>query len=83
MDSKFESIEEFVDCLKRGAEVELSYNDKHYSIVHVENKVSIAEAYTEANEVSYDQAEDALGYPVGSKTLGEILLSVNVLMRTF
>jgi hypothetical protein len=82
-DYNFTTEEEFIDCFSRGCEAEFKYNGKHFSITHYNNKISIAEAYTEANEGLFDTPKEALEYLVDNKRLGDILLEMEVLDRSF
>ncbi|MCL2055017.1 MAG: hypothetical protein FWG90_11380 [Oscillospiraceae bacterium] len=81
-DNNFISIDDFVDCINRGAEVEFLYENKNYSITHAGKKIAVAEYYNGESEKRYKNPIDALQYPIGEKCLGGILGDIKIIFRS-
>lgn len=82
-DNNFNDERDLIDCLNRGCEVEFLYNDKKYSITHVEEGISIIEFYNEDSEKTYSTAEQALEYEIEGKLLKEIIHEMKITDRSF
>jgi hypothetical protein len=82
-DYNFMSEDEFIDCFSRGCEAEFMYNGKHYTITHYKRKISVMEVDNDKSERFFDTAKDALEHLVDGKRLGDILLDMEVLDRSF
>lgn len=82
-DNNFYDERDLIDCLKRGCEVEFLYNKKKYSITHPAKGISIIEFYNENSEQIYPNAEEALEYRIGDKSLKDIISDMKVIDRSF
>lgn len=82
-EKNFDDINELIDCLKRGCEVEFLYGGKMYSITHTEFGISITEFYNEESERTYGSVQDALEYQFGTKSLKDIIFEMDVIERSF
>ncbi len=82
-DNNFYDERDLIDCLNRGCEVEFLYNDKKYSITHVEEGISIIEFYNEDSEKIYSTAEQALEYEIEGKILKDIIHEMKITDRSF
>jgi len=80
---KFQSIDEFVDCLSRGGEVEFLYRNKAYSITHYARSISVMEAYNESSRKQFSSPQGTLEYDLGDKKLKEVLSDLAITFRTF
>lgn len=82
-DNNFYDDRDLIDCLNRGCEVEFLYNKKKYSITHTEKGISIIEFYNENSEQTYPNAEEALEYRIGDKSLKDIISEMKIIDRSF
>ena len=82
-DNNFINADDFVDCVKRGCEIEFVYNNKNYSITHHNNKVIAIEVINKDSEMEFDNPADVLKFPLGDKKLGDILQDMKIIFRTF
>lgn len=82
-DNNFYDERDLVDCLNRGCEVEFLYNDKKYSITHVEEGISVIEFYNEDSEKTYSTSEQALEYEIEGKMLKDIIREMKITDRSF
>ena len=82
-DNNFSNIEDFMDCLNRGCEVEFIYRNKIYSITHDQKKIIVYEVNNESSEKEYDDSIAALKYQIDDKFLADILSEMKITFRTF
>ena len=53
--TKFESINDFIQCVQHGGEVEFVYHDRAYSITHIDqDTIDIGEGYYLKDGVAYN-----------------------------
>ena len=79
----FSSIDEFIDNISRGGEIEFEYENKKYSIVHSPIGIHVAEAYNEDSEKTYIQPSDVIEYRIKGKSLGSIITEIKIDFRCF
>lgn len=82
-DNNFLDENDFVECLRRGCEVEFLYNNQKYSITHTEKGISVIEFNNEESERSYIDGWAALEYDIGDKKLKDIISEMKVIDRSF
>lgn len=83
-DNSFNSIYDFIECIDRGCEVEFKYQNKEYSITHIEdNKLLICEFYIEDSDVVYNNSSDLLEYKLKNKPLKDLIPSLKIISRSF
>ena len=82
-DNNFNNSHDLVDCLKRGCEVEFLYNNKKYSITHVNEGISVMEFYNEDSEETYSDAKKVLEYEIDGKLLKDIIPEMKIIDRSF
>jgi len=82
-DNNFSNIEDFMDCLSRGCEVEFIYKNRIYSITHDQKKIIVYEVNNESSEKEYDDSIAALKYQIDDKFLADILSEMKITFRTF
>ena len=82
-DNNFNNAHDLVDCLKRGCEVEFLYNNKKYSITHVDEGISVMEFYNEDSEETYSDAKKVLEYEIDGKLLKDIIPEMKIIDRSF
>ena len=82
--NNFTDADDFVDCVDRGCEIEFLYAGKHYGIgMGEDSKFYILEVNNYDSEKEYEYAKDILTYPIGNKTIGDILQHMKVIDRSF
>ena len=79
----FDSIEEFVDNLSRGGEVEFFYKEKKYGITHPCGKPFFYEAYNEASERTFDSIEELLTHKIDGERICDIVTLIQPFFRCF
>ena len=82
-DNNFNNAYDLVDCLNRGCEVEFLYNNKKYSITHVDEGISVMEFYNEDSEKTYSDAKKVLEYKINGKLLKDIISEMKIINRSF
>ncbi len=82
----FESFDEFIDCIRRGCEIEFVYDGQRYAVWHG-NCICIGKIIDESSfdEVcyEYDNAENAGTYMLNGKMLKDIVADLQILDRLF
>ncbi|WP_034860770.1 hypothetical protein [Ruminiclostridium cellobioparum] len=83
----FKSIEELIDNVRRGGEVEFVYNNKQYSITHFgegqEKQIQVMEFYNYDSLVIYKSANEISEYIIESEKLKDIITKIEVTFRCF
>lgn len=82
-DNNFNNVHDLVDCLNRGCEVEFLYNNKKYSITHIDEGISVMEFYNEDSEKTYSDAKKVLEYEIDGKLLKDIIPEMKIIDRSF
>ena len=82
-DETFESVEEFIDNLERGGEIEFTYKNKTYAITHPYGKPMFYEAYNEASQKTFDSIEELLNHQIGSERISDIVTFIQPFFRCF
>ncbi|MBE6899476.1 MAG: hypothetical protein E7479_02255 [Ruminococcaceae bacterium] len=77
------TTEELYDNISRGGEIEFNYNNKHYSITHIEQGIIVMEAYNDDSEQIYSQSEEVGEYIIQGKKLKDILDEIIITFRCF
>lgn len=81
--NKFNSINEFIDNLSRGGEIEFLFNNKKYSITHIHEKICVSEQYNDSSEKFYDNPTDAVEYVIDGYKLKDIITKIEPFFRCF
>jgi len=79
----FLSKEEFIDCINRGCEVEFLYNQRHFTLTHCNEGISIMEVCNENSEIIYNTSIALLNFIIDGKKLEKIITKIEVMDRTF
>lgn len=98
INQNFESISDFIWCMKAHGEVEFEYQGKAYSITHANGFIDIGEGYYIRDGIAYNvksndkcidmvgkqykTADEALEYTIDGIRLREIITEVKVIVRT-
>ena len=83
MEQKFKSIEEFLENISFGGEIEFDYMGKHYSITHIPNGICVMESYNDSTEKIYKAASEVLEYEIKGKKLGALINDIDITFRCF
>lgn len=83
-DLKFESISDFKESLRYGAEIEFVWKNVSYGVVRfgTENKITIYQAHCPDTEVVCETADEARAFMVGEDRLRDVITQVEVVART-
>ena len=83
-EKSFDTIDEFVDNISRGGEVELEYNGNLYFAGMIgENKWTACEQHNDESSKEYVSAEEVCSYPIEDKTIGEVITKAKITFRCF
>ena len=82
-DNNFNDKNDLIDALNRGCEVEFLYNEKQYSITHVDVGICILEFYNEDSLRIYSDATQAVEHIIDGKKLKDILKEMKIIDRSF
>ena len=83
-DNNFFDERDLIEALNRGCEVEFLYDNKKYSITHLEDKkIIIGEFYNLDSVEIYTDPQKAMEYEFGDKKLRDIISDMKVIDRSF
>jgi len=80
---KFDSLEEFVDNLNRGGEIEFSFNGKKYSITHPEGMISFIEQGNECSLIDFSDVNQLLKHKIDGQDICSIVTEIQPFFRCF
>jgi hypothetical protein len=80
---KFESLDEFIDNLSRGGEIEFIYKDKKYSIIHPDGKLSFLEQHNEESFIDFNDIHELLEYSIENNKIKDIVTEIEPFFRCF
>jgi len=79
----FESVEEFIDFLNRGGEVEFRFNNRKYSITHGNKNLYFIEQYNMLSEQVFSSVDELLDYKIENHKIYDIITVIEPFFRTF
>jgi len=79
----FESVEEFIDFLNRGGEVEFRFNNRRYSITHGNKNLYFIEQYNALSEQMFSSIDELLDYKIENHKMYDIITVIEPFFRTF
>ena len=79
----FESVEEFIDFLNRGGEVEFRFNNRIYSITHGNKNLYFIEQYNALSEQMFSSIDELLDYKIENYKMYDIITVIEPFFRTF
>jgi hypothetical protein len=80
---KFDSLDEFIDNLSRGGEIEFIYKDKKYSITHPDGKLSFIEQYNEESLRYFNSIQELLDFSIEGDKIKDIVTIIQPFFRCF
>lgn len=84
MKKSFDIVDEFVDNISRGGEVEFEYNGKLYFAGMIgKNKWIAYECHNDESSKEYASAKEVCSYPIEDKTIGEVITKAKITFRCF
>ena len=78
-----ERVEEFIDFLNRGGEVEFRFNNRIYSITHGNKKLYFIEQYNALSEQMFSSIDELLDYKIENHKMYDIITVIEPFFRTF
>jgi hypothetical protein len=82
-EDKFDDLEEFVDNLNRGGEIEFFYNKKKYSITHPESLIAFIEQENENSLKYFKDIETLLKHKIEGREIRNIVTEIQPFFRCF
>lgn len=83
MEESFDSMEELIENISMGGEVEFEYNGKQYSITHIPEGVVVLQAYRYSTQKIYKNAFEIIEYKINGKKISEIIDDIKITFRCF
>jgi hypothetical protein len=77
----FETVEEFVDNLQRGGEIEFTYRNKIYSITHPEGRLCFIEQYNNNSLKYFDSIDELLNFSIENNLIKNIVTKIQPIFR--
>ena len=81
-DNSFYNINDLIECVKRGCEVEFLYKEKKYGITHIAEGIVIYEFNDIENEKIYSQAEEISQHTIAGERLSDIAADIKIIFRS-
>lgn len=79
---KYKNVNELLDDVEIGLEIEFQYNDKKYSITYSDNGIHLIEFYKEETEKIYSSIEEAVNnFDIDGNILKDIIEDIEILFR--
>ena len=80
---KFESLEEFIDNLNRGGEIEFVFEGNNYSITHPEGKLHYIKVGDDSSEKFLKNINELLNFKINGKKISDIVTVIQPTFRSF
>jgi hypothetical protein len=80
---KFNNLDEFIDNLSRGGEIEFIYKNKKYSITHPEGKLCFIEQNNIISERIFYNIQELLKYTIEDEKIENIVTEIQPSFRCF
>ena len=80
---KFDSLDEFIDNINRGGEIEFIFNEKEYSISHSKSSISFIEQGKKDSLRNFKNVNELLEYKVDNQKISDIVTLIQPLFRCF
>ena len=80
---KFESLDEFIDNIERGGEVEFIYNNKKYSITHSDKKICYIEQGNALSIRDFVDINELLDFTIEGNKFKNIVKEIQPFFRCF
>ena len=80
---KFVSLDEFIDNLSHGGEVEFIYRDKKYSITHPDGKICFTEQYNDESQKDFNSIQELLDFSIEGNKIKDIVTIIQPFFRCF
>lgn len=82
MGSKYNAIQQFVDDVKMGLDVEFSYDGKNYGVIRTPDGIAVYEQCNLNTEKVFDTPQGALdGYMIGGRPLRSLITEIEILLH--
>jgi hypothetical protein len=79
----FDSLEEFIDNIKRGGEIEFEFNNKKHSITQPEGELNYIE-FENMNSLSvFNNINELLEFEIDGERIKDIATKIKPFFRTF
>jgi hypothetical protein len=80
---KFNTVDEFIDNLNRGGEIEFIYNNKRYSITHDDNELCFIEQYKNNSIKYFHNIQELLEFHLEENIIKDIITIIQPIFRCF
>lgn len=79
----FKSLEEFIDNMQRGGEIEFFYKNQKYSITRPQGKICFIKIGDEFSEKFFDNIDSFLEYKIDETKIKDIATVIEPYFRCF
>jgi hypothetical protein len=80
--SLFDSLEEFVDTINRGGEIEFEYENRKHSITQPDGKLNYIEFNNESSLAEFGNISELLDYKISGRKIREIVTEIKPFFRS-
>jgi len=80
---KFETVEEFVDNLSRGGEIEFVFEESDYSLTHPKGKLCFIKVGDESSLRCFEKVEELLECKINGRKTKDIVEEIQPTFRCF
>jgi hypothetical protein len=82
-EDKFDNLEEFVDNINRGGEIEFLFHEKKYSITHTEDVIAFIEQNNESALMYFKNIDELLKHKIDDQEIRNIVTEIQPFFRCF
>jgi hypothetical protein len=79
----FKSIDELIENISWGGEIEFFYNSHSYSITHTKDGIHFMKAYDDLSEKTFKKASEIVVYEIEGKQFGSMIEDITITFRCF
>lgn len=80
---QFKSMEEFVDNIQRGGEVEFYYKQNRYSLTRQNRRIYLTQIGSGEDDIEFDDVEQLLSYEIDNYKFYDIVTKIEPYFRCF
>ena len=79
----FESVDEFIDNLARGGEIEFTFEKGNYSLTHSRGRLCFIKVGDESSLRYFEKMKELLGFKINGREIKDIVEEIQPTFRCF
>jgi len=80
---RFDNLEEFIDNITRGGEVEFFFNNKKYSITQPKGRIAFFEQENEQSIIFFNDVNELITFKIDGEEIQNIVTIIQPFFRCF